>query len=124
NQYILTFDKIDQFATTSKDVLAASISITNHGEPIGLLTPEKYFPYQFDNAVSEVAIRSTLREDLYIILVSPPDADGTTAFKFIVNPLVSWIWIGGVALIAGALLAFWPSRERPVPLVTSEQKED
>ncbi len=33
-------------------------------------------------------------------------------FKVIVNPLVTWIWIGGLIALAGALIALWPSRGR------------
>jgi cytochrome c-type biogenesis protein CcmF len=29
-------------------------------------------------------------------------------FRLIVSPLVSWIWLGGVILVAGALVAVWP----------------
>jgi cytochrome c-type biogenesis protein CcmF len=32
------------------------------------------------------------------------------AFKVIVNPLATWIWIGGLIALAGALIAIWPSR--------------
>jgi cytochrome c-type biogenesis protein CcmF len=33
-------------------------------------------------------------------------------FKLIVNPLVTWMWIGGLIALAGALIAIWPSRGR------------
>jgi cytochrome c-type biogenesis protein CcmF len=33
-------------------------------------------------------------------------------FKLIVNPLVTWMWIGGLIALAGALIALWPSRSR------------
>ncbi len=33
-------------------------------------------------------------------------------FKVIVNPLVTWLWIGGLIALAGALIALWPSRGR------------
>lgn len=108
-KYALTYDKLDQYSTASKNITTATISVSSGGKPIGRLTPEKYFPFNFDNAVSEVAIRSTLVEDLYIILISAEE-DGTTAFKFIINPLVSWMWIGGWVFIAGGLIAFWPER--------------
>ena len=114
-QYVLTYDKLDQYSTESKNITAATISVSNAGKPIGTMTPEKYFPYYFDNPVSEVAIRSTLREDLYIILISS-DEDGTTAFKVIVNPLVSWMWIGGIMLVAGGLVAFWPEGKKLVSM--------
>jgi cytochrome c-type biogenesis protein CcmF len=35
-----------------------------------------------------------------------------STFKVIVNPLVTWMWIGGLIALAGALLALWPSRGR------------
>jgi cytochrome c-type biogenesis protein CcmF len=31
-------------------------------------------------------------------------------FRVIVNPLVTWIWIGGLISLAGALIAIWPGR--------------
>ena len=33
-------------------------------------------------------------------------------FKIIVNPLVTWMWIGGLIALMGALIALWPSRGR------------
>jgi cytochrome c-type biogenesis protein CcmF len=39
--------------------------------------------------------------------------DGSaTIFKVIVNPLVTWMWIGGLIALIGALIALWPSRGR------------
>jgi cytochrome c-type biogenesis protein CcmF len=40
-------------------------------------------------------------------------SDGSpTTFKVIVNPLVTWMWIGGLIALMGALIALWPSRTR------------
>ncbi len=36
--------------------------------------------------------------------------DVAATFKVIVNPLVTWIWIGGLIALAGALIAIWPAR--------------
>jgi len=33
-------------------------------------------------------------------------------FRLIVDPLVTWMWIGGLIALAGALIALWPSRGR------------
>ena len=38
-------------------------------------------------------------------LKNPPQAQ----FHFIVSPLVMWIWIGGLILFGGALIAIWPA---------------
>src|SRR4051794_10567590 len=45
----------------------------------------------------------------------PPPA----AFRFIVSPLVAWIWIGGGIAVLGALVAVWPSPEARLRRVTS-----
>ncbi len=40
-------------------------------------------------------------------------AEGSpVTFKVIVNPLVIWMWIGGLIALAGAVIAIWPSRGR------------
>jgi cytochrome c-type biogenesis protein CcmF len=36
--------------------------------------------------------------------------DAAATFRVIVNPLVTWIWIGGLIALAGALIAIWPAR--------------
>ena len=30
-------------------------------------------------------------------------------FRFIISPLVMWIWIGGLIVVGGALIAMWPA---------------
>lgn len=36
--------------------------------------------------------------------------DAAATFRVIVNPLVTWIWIGGLIALVGALIALWPAR--------------
>ncbi len=115
--YTLTYENMDHYDTQSKHVATATLSVHNQGKLIGKLIPEKYFHRSYEQPVTEVAIRTTLREDLYVILIGW-DEDGTTAFKVLVNPLVNWMWIGGWVLLLGGLIAFWPERRRPPALKT------
>ncbi len=42
-------------------------------------------------------------------------------FRVIVNPLVTWMWIGGLIALAGALIAIWPARgARRMPAVVTD----
>ncbi|MDP3879944.1 MAG: cytochrome c-type biogenesis CcmF C-terminal domain-containing protein, partial [Dehalococcoidales bacterium] len=109
--YTLTYENFGYYTTESKDVETTTISVTNSGELLGTLIPEKYFHRNYDQAVSEVAIRSTLKEDLYVILLGS-DPDETASFKVFVNPLINWIWIGGGIFVLGGLIAFWPESRR------------
>ena len=38
----------------------------------------------------------------------PPPA----TFRFIASPMVTWIWLGGLIVLAGALIALWPAGAR------------
>jgi cytochrome c-type biogenesis protein CcmF len=46
------------------------------------------------------------------VVLAGLDADGLAAFQVLINPLVIWLWIGGVVLLAGTLIAAWPARKR------------
>jgi cytochrome c-type biogenesis protein CcmF len=62
-----------------------------------------------------VAIRSTAREDLYLILAGWTQ-DGTATIKIVINPLVLWLWIGFGVFIAGTLITALPDpRESVAP---------
>jgi cytochrome c-type biogenesis protein CcmF len=55
-------------------------------------------------------VRSSVEDDVYVLLVSwePVGVDGAT-FKIYVNPLVNFLWTGGLVFIVGMLVAAWPS---------------
>ena len=47
--------------------------------------------------------------------------DASATFRVIVNPLVTWMWIGGLIALAGALIALWPPRRgRRAPVAGTE----
>ncbi|MBM2824493.1 MAG: cytochrome c assembly protein [Dehalococcoidales bacterium] len=110
--YTLTYDGKDSYETASKRVVSATVSVYQSGEFLGKMVTEKYFHKNYEQAVTEVAIRSTLVEDLYLIFVGEDQGNvsGATAFKVLVNPMVAWIWLGGAVVILGGLIAFWPQR--------------
>ena len=58
-------------------------------------------------------LRSTLEDDLYVILVDWEDisAQGAT-FKVYRNPLVNWLWLGAILLAGATFVAGWPEGER------------
>ncbi len=46
------------------------------------------------------------------IAASYLDDDAPATFRVIVDPLVTWMWIGGLIALSGALIALWPTRGR------------
>jgi len=111
-RYELTFDGVEQRSTETRDLVAANLAVTRDGEPDGTIMPEKVLFRRQQSVMTNIGLRAGLREDLYVILGSIGD-DGRVSIEAFVNPMVTWIWIGGGVMLAGTLIAFWPdSRER------------
>lgn len=68
------------------------------------------FP-QGTQTIGTPSVRTGLREDVYLSLVSPP-TDGAVTLRVIVQPLILWLWVGGVLMFVGTVLAAFPGRRR------------
>ena len=91
-----------------KMVLVGHVLLSVAGGPFQEMNPPPYREiFQQGGGLLPPALRSTLAEDLYILFMGEEGGFGT--LKVLINPLVNWIWIGGVVLIVGTLLATWPS---------------
>ncbi len=113
--YTLRFDGINQYTTDAKNATVASITLFNGGREVGTISPEKNI-YKYEgnreiNQETEVALRSTFSDDLYVIL-SSFNPDGSATIRAMINPLVNWIWAGGIVLVLGAIVTMWPSPRR------------
>ena len=60
---------------------------------------------------TQVAIRSTALEDLYVVLGDSTDPTAANLTIF-VNPLVGWIWAGAALVVLGTIAGSWPGRGR------------
>ena len=110
--YTITFENLSRYPTQNKEVTAATLSLERSGRRIGFLSPAiETYTHGSVKTATEVAIRSTLREDFYAILAGVEENETAAAtFKLIINPLVAWIWIGGAVLAAGTILVMLPDR--------------
>jgi cytochrome c-type biogenesis protein CcmF len=79
---------------------------------------------RFPNATQTIGTPSVdvgLRHDVYLTLVDAPSAPGGSAvIGVIVEPLVSWLWLGGGLMAFGTLLALVPGRRRRPTAPVSE----
>lgn len=107
--YELVYESPDFEVTQEKQRNAAIVAIYRQGRFLGRLTPESNYHWNIQQRVSEVAIRYSLTEDLYIVLAGLEDEGNLAIFQVFVNPLVNWIWLGGALMILGTAVAVWPS---------------
>jgi len=106
-QYTLQFEKLKMTQENNAQVIAADLVVFENGAQVDTLRPLKAYYPAADQMTTEVAVRTTLREDLYVILAGWND-DGSATLKIIINPLVVWLWIGFIVFIVGTLIAMLP----------------
>ncbi len=106
--YTLQYQGLEDRSTDHARVVAARMDVSYRGKPLTTLYPERQ-KHRRQEVVSEVAIRQTPKEDLYVILVDF-DGEQRAQFKVLVIPLVAWIWMGGIVMIIGTLIAMGPDR--------------
>ncbi len=92
-----------------KRMVFADVDVLRNGEPVGRLSPAKFIYKASPEAPStEVDRRSTLKNDLYIVIGMVNPQSKIASFQIHVNHLISFIWVGVLVLIMGALVAMWP----------------
>jgi len=106
--------------------LRAVVRVSN-GNNSSTLSPEirRYNGWE-EQLNTEVAINSNWREDIYLTIAAA-DGEGLVTIQAIVNPLVSWIWTGGVVLTIGAVVGLLsrvaaPHIARPHSEISVNQK--
>jgi len=110
-RYTLVFDELRFEEDRQKEMVTGAFSIYAKGQKIDELFPAIwYYANQNSDRTTEVAIRRTPREDLYITLGNFDLADNVGSFKLVVNPLVNWIWFGFMMLAFGTGIALLPER--------------
>src|SRR5256885_3725027 len=56
---------------------------------------------------------SLLREDLYVVFGGTVDGTEQAVFRFTINPLVWWVWYGGMIVALGGLIVMWAGGGAP-----------
>jgi cytochrome c-type biogenesis protein CcmF len=90
-------------------MVTGHVSVFEDGKPLGTMTPAKwYFNKREQEPTTEVAIRRSPTEDLYIVLAGYDASAQTGTYTVTVNPLVNWIWFGFAVLAIGTGIALLP----------------
>jgi cytochrome c-type biogenesis protein CcmF len=108
--YTLKYEALSNYPTTQMDKTVATLTLFNDNHKVGILSPEKSLYKGQNQPTTEVAIHSTLKEDVYVILAGY-EKDMAT-FKVLVNPLVIWLWIGGGIMGLGTVIVMLPNRKK------------
>jgi len=106
--YTVTYRELASWDDAPKGVnyTRAVIDIYQNGVYLGELHPRKDFYFDSEQSMTIPGQRSTLKDDLYILLISwEPTSTTAATFKIFVNPLVNWLWMGSLLFLVGVIIA-------------------
>ena len=94
-----------------KQMVTGQVAIFVDGKPAGMLTPGRWFYRKHEEQpTTDVAIRRGINEDLYLVMPAYELNDQSMTLQVVINPLVSWIWLGFGILVLGTGIALLPER--------------
>jgi cytochrome c-type biogenesis protein CcmF len=107
-RYQVRFDSVWAVHESNRDGVIAATTVSVGGHVLTRLYPRLNYYRSAMEPIGTPAVRESLREDIYTVLLAYT-ADGTHAtIKAIAIPLVAWIWLGGGIVGLGAVFALWP----------------
>ena len=107
-EYDLTYDELLFKQDNVKVSAIATLSLSRQGRLISNMYPENNYWFSYMDTFAEAAVRTTPAEDIFVSLVwtSFDQQDKSVTIRAMANPLVVWIWVGGVLLLLGGAIAF------------------
>jgi len=116
HRWTFTSQGISQDQRLNRLVTAVGLTTTRDGEPAGVMASEKRQHVDsrgnptFEPS-TEVGIRTDAKQDVYIVLAGVTGED-TAEIRVTFNPLVVWVWTGGIIMALGGLIVMWPQADR------------
>ncbi|HTX69048.1 MAG TPA: cytochrome c-type biogenesis CcmF C-terminal domain-containing protein [Thermoleophilia bacterium] len=90
----------------------ATFDVTRDGVSLGVLKPHTDL-YPVSGAAVRAVILGRPFQDLFVVADDPFDSSSKTiALRMIVFPLIRWVWIGSILLVAGGAVSLWPRRRK------------
>jgi cytochrome c-type biogenesis protein CcmF len=108
--YSLRYTGLQSSDKQNYEGVKAVIEVYESGEFRGVLNPEKRF-YKKAEPSTEVAIMNGLEEDLYLILGGWTNDQGIS-LTVVINPFLTWLWVGTGVMVLGTVWAAMPPRRR------------
>ena len=99
-----------------RSVIGATLDVLGRdGAVVGRIQPRMNYYRVSDQPVPTPDVRSGLRGDLYVNLMAFDPNGANATVKVIVEPLVPWIWFGGLVMVVGAVIGMFHRGRRATP---------
>jgi cytochrome c-type biogenesis protein CcmF len=112
--YKVTYLGRDQITTDQKTEIDARVRLQRGSTDYGVFKPSiSSFPNSSEG-VGTPSVHTGLFQDVYLTVVSSPQASKTVTIAVAVNPMMLWLWSGAVLMALGTVVALTPRSRRVV----------
>jgi cytochrome c-type biogenesis protein CcmF len=123
--YTLTYRGSRVSTSEQKRTVAADLAIRRGGRSLGTYAPAVSTYPNSNEGIGTPSVRTGLREDVYLSLVSSPNQRGRITVAVSIQSMTLWIWVGGGLMALGTIVALSPSlRRRRVRVPAPEPPAD
>jgi cytochrome c-type biogenesis protein CcmF len=122
-RYTLRYEGPETRRRPDKREIYARITALRDGKFFASLTPARFiYTARPEMPTTEVSITARLDEDLYVVMATLNNESRVAHIKGVVNPLTLWIWIGGIVLVLGVMVAMWPDASKEATRVVGTRR--
>lgn len=105
--YELRYEGLSRRAgSDGRDITSANMGLYRDGARVTTLSPRREYFENYEQTSTVAGVFNGPIEDVYVLLVGWEGSNAT--FKVYVNPLINWVWLGGVVMTLGTLFVAWP----------------
>jgi cytochrome c-type biogenesis protein CcmF len=116
DNYSLSLQGLSEVVGKNYNALTGNVLVkkSSDGSIVSVLNPELRVYRQREETTTEVALKSSLSKDIYLVLAGFDSVNNKGSFKVLINPLQVWLWAGVGIMLLGAIVALLP-RYSPIP---------
>ncbi len=103
--YTLRLEEVWGREEARRFVVGADVAVLKGSHQVATLAPRLNYYNSSEQPITTPAVRSRPHEDLYLTLMAFERDGSSASIRAMVEPLVSWIWIGGLIIGLGALIS-------------------
>ncbi len=120
--YTILCQNFDQVANDNYQSERATLEVFRGGHSVMMLYPQRRLYLASQVTETMVAVQSSPLRDLYVVYAGRNPDTGKPVIHAYLNPLVKWIWFGGIVVVLGTGLAMLPNRRTAIVLKAVPEK--
>jgi cytochrome c-type biogenesis protein CcmF len=114
--YTILCQNFDEVANDNYQSERATLEVFRNGHSQMMLYPQRRLYLASQVTETMVAVQSSALRDLYVVYAGRSPDTGKPVIHAYLNPLVKWIWFGGIVVVLGTGLAMLPNRRAALVL--------